>query len=98
MLPPIPAKGAAELTAITSHTAAIEADEDRVGAEAQRGRGGKKGKGKRKGDGKGKRKDACTKAGTTPKRGKPCCKGLIRDGAGHCAAAPTAGCQSPHLR
>jgi hypothetical protein len=67
--------------------------EDRVGAEAQRGRSGKKGKGKRKGDGKGKRKDACTKAGNPPKRGKPCCKGLILDGTGQCAAEPTAGCR-----
>jgi hypothetical protein len=67
-------------------------DDNSAGAEAQRGRGGKKRKGKRKGDGKGKRKDACTKAGTTPKRGKPCCEDLILDG-GQCAAKPTEGCR-----
>ena len=64
-----------------------------VAAESGRGSGGRKSKrkGKGRGSGKGKRNDACTRAGNTPKRGKPCCKDLRRDGSGNCAA-PDAGC------
>jgi hypothetical protein len=60
-----------------------------AGAQSQRGRGGKKGKRK------GKRNDDCTRAGNAPKRGKPCCKGLVRDGTGQCAAAPSSSPPSP---
>src|SRR3712207_2625807 len=60
--------------------------DDRVAVEAQRSRGGRKRKGK------DNRNDACTKAGNAPKRGKPCCKGLVRDGAGRCTATPTSEC------
>jgi hypothetical protein len=68
-------------------------DDNSAGTEARRGRGSKKGKGKRKGHGKGKRNDACTKADNTPKRGKPCCEGLVRDDTGKCAAEPSEGCR-----
>lgn len=55
----------------------------------QQGKDKRNRKGKQKGKDKGKGK--CTKAGQPPKKGNPCCEGLVEDAAGQCAqpAGPT---------
>jgi hypothetical protein len=42
------------------------------------------GKRNRKGKQKGKGKDPCSRAGQVPRRGFPCCQGLVEDDAGRC--------------
>lgn len=54
----------------------------------QRGKGKRNRKGKQKGKDKGK--DKCTKAGRAPRKGNPCCSGLVTDGSGLCNAVTPA--------
>jgi hypothetical protein len=83
-------RGAARAIVGTLLGGALLRQNGEVVADSGRSRSGKKGKGK--GSGRGRRNDTCTKVGKAPKRGKPCCKGLVRDGAGQCAAAPPTDC------